>query len=353
MKTHIKLFVLLNILIYCFNLSAQVTPVISGLNFPQGFHLDDNTLYFSEFSEHKISSINLTEINPDVIDVTLTNGGNRATLKVGDELYVCDQAGYRVAKINLSDESPNLTTVINDLNGATDLLLIGNNLYVALQEGGEIIKIDITVPEPEITSVATMISGALKMKVIGTDMYVSAPWASAIYKLDLTQSLPLTPELLVYVEIPTGLEIVGNDLYIASDLGNHISKVDITAAEPILTTVIDEGLDRPFDIVYHEEAMYIANAGGGSILKFNIDPIILSESITNTEIKVFPNPTTGLLQLQNVNADRVMVLDNLGKVMLVENRPNHQIDISDLATGLYFLQVVVGKNIYNTKVIKE
>ena len=353
MKTHSTLLVLLTSLMFGLNLSAQVTTVISDLNFPLGFHLDGDILYFSESQEHKVSSINLTETNPEVIDIVLTDGTLRAILKIGDELYVCDQGGYRIAKINLSNENPSLTTVVDNLNGANNLSLIGDDLYVTLQEGNELVKIDITATEPEVISVATMVSGALQMKVVGTDMYVSAPWASAIYKLDLTQSLPLTPELFVSVGTPTGLEIVGNDLYIASDFGDYIYKVDITATEPILTTVIDEGLDRPFDIVYHEEDMYIANAGGGSILKFNIGPIILSESITNTEIKVFPNPTTGLLQLQNVNADRVMVLDNLGKVMLVENRPNHQIDISDLATGLYFLQVVVGKNIYNTKVIKE
>ena len=64
---------------------------------------------------------------------------------------------------------------------------------------------------------------------------------------------------------------------------------------------------------------------------------------------VFPNPTTGIINL-SVNAN-IVLTDLLGKLLL-EQKNTNQLDISALPSGMYF--VLVGDNLKQTfKVIKE
>ena len=62
----------------------------------------------------------------------------------------------------------------------------------------------------------------------------------------------------------------------------------------------------------------------------------------NTELTIFPNPTTGFLNIEieggNINQFSYTLLDSVGK-MLGENRLNNQLDISHLQNGIYFIKV--------------
>ncbi len=69
----------------------------------------------------------------------------------------------------------------------------------------------------------------------------------------------------------------------------------------------------------------------------------------NTEINIFPNPTTGNIYL-SVNAN-IILTDLLGKLLL-EQKNTNQLDISALPAGIYLLRV--GDNLKQTfKVIKQ
>ena len=69
----------------------------------------------------------------------------------------------------------------------------------------------------------------------------------------------------------------------------------------------------------------------------------------NTEINIFPNPTTGNIYL-SVNAN-IVLTDLLGKLLLEQKNTKH-LDISALPAGMYFLRY--GDNLKQTfKVIKE
>ena len=69
----------------------------------------------------------------------------------------------------------------------------------------------------------------------------------------------------------------------------------------------------------------------------------------NTEINIFPNPTTGNIYL-SVNAN-IILTDLLGKLLLEQKNTKH-LDISALPAGMYFLRY--GDNLKQTfKVIKE
>jgi len=75
----------------------------------------------------------------------------------------------------------------------------------------------------------------------------------------------------------------------------------------------------------------------------------------NATIAVYPNPTHDYLNIQNVSKaeiDTFIVTDLTGKKVLEQNKTT-QIDVRNLAKGMYFLGIISGKNKETTKFIKE
>ena len=74
------------------------------------------------------------------------------------------------------------------------------------------------------------------------------------------------------------------------------------------------------------------------------------------EPKIYPNPTTGILNIEVENGSRIKVINVLGELVKEEELKSikESIDISNLKNGIYFLQVFDrDKLIATTKIIKE
>ena len=65
--------------------------------------------------------------------------------------------------------------------------------------------------------------------------------------------------------------------------------------------------------------------------------------IAASNIRLFPNPTTGLVRISEGTAERIQVVDQLGRVVMVQNTPSQQIDLKALPTGVYTLLLDMGK----------
>ena len=86
-----------------------------------------------------------------------------------------------------------------------------------------------------------------------------------------------------------------------------------------------------------------------------------TEKITNEirldNVQIFPNPTTDILNVQSEeNIERIQVLNAKGQIILsrnYENQNNIQLNISDLASGLYSVQMKTKKGFQTSKIIKQ
>ena len=81
---------------------------------------------------------------------------------------------------------------------------------------------------------------------------------------------------------------------------------------------------------------------------------------SSDKIKVYPNPTTGLLEISGINPfeseDRIEVSNYLGSVVLSMNQKYAaivQIDLSDFPSGLYLISIYSGNEIRQFKIIKN
>jgi hypothetical protein len=89
-------------------------------------------------------------------------------------------------------------------------------------------------------------------------------------------------------------------------------------------------------------------------------PAVYSEMLSDIEIKIYPNPTDGLLKVEILNLPEKQTaniwLYNLsGKLITSFRRITDfaNIDISEQPTGTYLMKIVAGKNQTEWKIIKK
>jgi hypothetical protein len=80
----------------------------------------------------------------------------------------------------------------------------------------------------------------------------------------------------------------------------------------------------------------------------------ISEFDMDNAIKIFPNPATSFLNIQNTyNIDAISVYDIMGKLVLRDIQEKDKIDVTKLNSGLYFVRLHVNNNEIVKKLIIE
>ena len=86
----------------------------------------------------------------------------------------------------------------------------------------------------------------------------------------------------------------------------------------------------------------------------------VSEIIDSYQITIFPNPTTGELQITNyelqnglLSAVKVEVFDVYGRKQKAESRKDNVVDISNLFAGIYFVKISTEAGTITKKIIKH
>ena len=81
--------------------------------------------------------------------------------------------------------------------------------------------------------------------------------------------------------------------------------------------------------------------GSGFSIQFNSDGVLGLEENNLTSIEVFPNPTSSVLQISNVENTTIEIYTILGQVMFTkENTFNQEtIDVSGYAAGAYMAKI--------------
>jgi len=80
------------------------------------------------------------------------------------------------------------------------------------------------------------------------------------------------------------------------------------------------------------------------------------QDISPSNIKIFPNPTTGVVEIQGQNLQDISVqmYDPLGRLILVQNLTNsNKLDLQALPSGMYLMNLFVGKELSQKWVVKE
>ena len=340
----------------CMALKAQVTEVVSGVEFPHGLILKGNDLYFSVVN----------------LDADPPPGGGR----IGN-----------ISKIDITASTPTTSTdVIKELNSPQGLLFNGNDLYITHFNDGRISKVDITSAVPEITDVVLGLANINRyygLALNGNDLYFSDLGEGAILKIDITDPVPATPELVLEgLEFPTGIAVKDNELYIADVGGGKIFKIDLLDAIPTTAIEIPTGanLGQPESIAFNGNDLYIADSRNGKIIKIDVsspnqgvievltgldeplgltvvgDYLYFSEFTKISKLNLatlsietpspkqnvvlYPNPSSNYIHISGLTkTENYKIYNVLGaEISSGEVSKKATINIQNLANGLYFLK---------------
>ncbi len=103
---------------------------------------------------------------------------------------------------------------------------------------------------------------------------------------------------------------------------------------------------------------------------FDANPAVITNSVLNTlvgstsittneikegDVKVYPNPVTDKITIENLQNGRLVITDITGKVIIEQEMVNNKtvIDISKYPAGVYILKTIDGKNTTAIKFTKE
>lgn len=91
--------------------------------------------------------------------------------------------------------------------------------------------------------------------------------------------------------------------------------------------------------------------------QYDINGKILSvDYLDNLKIQLFPNPTNAILQIEGIEftPDVTIEIQNIsGEIIRTEENPTYLLNISELYTGIYFLNIHHSKGTSTVKFIKE
>ena len=134
----------------------------------------------------------------------------------------------------------------------------------------------------------------------------------------------------------------GADEYIVRREGEEVA----TQTETTFTETLAEGGIYVYSVIARNGNKYSTPA----FVVANVNTVGLEE-IENNNIDVYPNPTTGILYVRlDVNFDAT-VYNYQGQVVTKSLNNNGQIDLSNLTSGVYFVQIKTDRNIMVEKVI--
>lgn len=136
-------------------------------------------------------------------------------------------------------------------------------------------------------------------------------------------------------------------------------KKDVVLVLPMQTitfiTKFESFCDEMTPYMYHCHMLPHEDEGMMGQFIVNCSTNEMNENSTN-EISIFPNPTTGILQIKNKTMliKNILVTNQLGEIILQQNQLiNPGIDLTGFPTGMYFLQIAFESEIKIIKIIKE
>jgi len=101
---------------------------------------------------------------------------------------------------------------------------------------------------------------------------------------------------------------------------------------------------------YHNDG---TGTGAGHVRIFGLPLSSINQISPQYNIKIYPNPSDGLLHLRDIEADFIRIIDNNGKILFEKHEPLSEIDISNLPNGTYILEVIIDNITIHKKIIKN
>ncbi len=350
-------FLFLIILISTYiNVSSQET-IISGLNGSEGILFSGNYLYIAEESANKISKINITETNPQIVDVVTGLNGPKKLVLNGNYLYISESIGGKISKIDITETNPSIENVLTGLNSPVGLAFKRDYLYFSESESDKISRINITQPTPSIEVILTQeshpqypslnaLNNPYDLLIVDNILYINNFDERTDHYHQITinedESLQISSGIsFPFYTFNLAYNNIDNSIYFFWPPYDAISRVSIT------TTLVDEHIVWGYpvnEMEFKDGDLYVSK--GESIVKYSSSTLSLNQVSLNKTIEIYPNPSHNFINIVGLNkGENYKIFNTLGKELVNGKISNQEkINIQNLANGVYCLKFENGNN---------
>lgn len=287
-----------------------------------------------------VAIINL-ETNSVENTIPVSEGPERI-IEVDGKLYVTQQGGYGYGNtISVIDVATNVVTEIEvadvplamlEKDGFLYVICGGKQAWTQDETDGGLFQIDLATNT--VTKQYDFEAGEHPNYLGAFENQLYFVLDAGIYTINLIEETP-EHNLLVQTDVAVtyGFNLIDDKIYIA-DAIDYVSPGEITIYSL-------DGVEIDSQIVGLLPNGFYKNEDGGMNV---IDP-------TLADVKVYPNPTSGVFYVNGKNISKVEIYDLAGRIVKTSSNISKGIAVNELPKGIYIVKIQSGKNSISKKLI--
>lgn len=339
-----KIYLLL--LISVFSISLRGQTVFTDVFFPElpgPLLVVGDQMYVGTFINGKLYRLNLSDPDSPMVVADFPADGPWKMVydNLNNDIYVFSTATPFFSKIDLDLSLPITPEPLLTLS-SNGLAIDNNIIYIA--NGDSIYTYDTEIgPSSYVLFYTDSGNFILNPTVYNNELYYA--WGTApnynIYKIDLLDPTP--QRVLVSTNLVGGTQsshIVGNYLYLGLESANKIVKLDLTSTLPISPEVVIENPDGGvIGLANKGNTFYASESVSQNIITFE-DQALNVAAFNQNSLAIYPNPTKERLYVKTINSIELnYTVYSVNGTKFKEGIYTGEIDISNLAQGLYFINL--------------
>lgn len=287
---------------------------------------------------------------------------------VGDTLYCCTSGSLRGVNLNTGVQIFNQTIASGAfLNGITHDP--AGNLYITGFSNSKVYRFNTATRQFNVfvNNTIAQPNGIIYDAYDGVNpRLVMASWGNnaAVRAINLADSSMTTLVTTPFGSIDGIAKGNNGYFYIACWSNNSIQRYDSTFTNPA-TAMVTTGITSPADIYYNKItdtlAVPFGSGSSGSVNFYFFGNLTAQKSLLNVDdIRIYPNPTNGIVHLNGINNELKQFTVNLfeigsGRLIFSENitnfNENERINLKSqqVSSGLYFIELLTKEGIISRK----
>ena len=172
--------------------TTAIDVISVGEELPAGLLISGNDLYIAILNGG-ISKIDITQVNPAIIDVLVSTYTPFAMAMNGNDLYFCSTVSDNlpaqgISKIDVTQNLP-ATLIISGLDDPKSFIISGNRLIFTELGANKVSYINISVNNPIKTEIVEIPLGPYGIAIHNSILYISEVFAGKIVKLNTPLSV--------------------------------------------------------------------------------------------------------------------------------------------------------------------
>ena len=139
-------------------------------------------------------------------------------------------------------------------------------------------------------------------------------------------------------------------------VSDFLSKVTPAAGATIM--ILDsDGVEKTTGTIAKSDIIKVTSSSGNNYVIYTIDAVTGVGSMKSYNVSLYPNPTSGILNVQGLDAGNRIRIYNINGTLITDTFAGgsvNTISLEGVPTGIYLIQITDGKNLVgHFKVLKK